>query len=94
MIEKLSAKPVAAVLFQNDIISLAELQKVQCAQTAVDAAEYLLNRLLAMHSEVSYNGFLGALKATNQEHIFLWLTYDGMMVSCSVFIWRHDSTTL
>jgi hypothetical protein len=80
--EKLSAESVAAELFQNDALSLAQLQKVQFSQTPVEAAQYLLNLLLA--ASVSYDCFLKALKATRQEHINLWLTYDGTM-SFSIF---------
>jgi hypothetical protein len=87
MTVKLSAKSVAAELFQIDVLSLGELQKVQFSQTPVEAAEYLLTRLLAIQNPVEYNCFLNALKATNQEHIYLWLTYDGMLFTvCPVFV--------
>jgi hypothetical protein len=78
MTEKLSAKPVAAVLYQSDLLSLADLQEVQNSPTPVKAAEHLLNRILNSCSAASYDCFLRALKAQNQEHIFLWLTYEGI----------------
>jgi Caspase recruitment domain len=79
MSEKLSAKPVAARLFQDNVLSLAELEKVQCSHTPTEAAEHLIGQLLSKRSDVSYNCFLDALEATDQGHIVLWLTYDGMV---------------
>jgi Caspase recruitment domain len=85
MIEKLSAKPVAAMLFQNDVLTLRELEKVQCSATPCEAAEYLIDRLLIKGNDVSYNRFLAALGATNQGHILLWLTHDGMIFRAGFF---------
>lgn len=77
MVEKLLAKSVAAKLFQDDILSFTELQLVQFSRTPAEAAENLLDRLLLKQNKVGYDRFLEALKNTNQEHLFMWLTYNG-----------------
>jgi hypothetical protein len=83
MTEMLAADDVAVRLFQSNKLSLRELQKVQCAQTPVEAAEYLLNRILNNHSKVSYECFLKALKDSGQGHLYMWLTDEGLLF-CSV----------
>jgi Caspase recruitment domain len=89
MSEKLSAKPVAARLFQDDVLSLAELEKVQCSHTPTEAAEHLIRQLLSKRSDHSYRCFLTALGATDQGHIVLWLNNDGRVLYavgyCHVF---------
>ncbi len=57
MSEKLLAKQVAAKLFQDDVLSLAELEKIQCSHTLTEAAECLIGLLLSKGSDVSYNCF-------------------------------------
>ena len=76
--EKLVAKSVAAVMFQNDALSISELESIQHEPTETKAAESLLN--LALSSQTVpcvYECLMEALKQTNQQHIFMYISYPG-----------------
>jgi hypothetical protein len=77
--EKLLAKKVAADMFQRDALSFRELESIQFIKNPYKAAEKLLSYLLTLQEETMsvFECFLEALKSTNQEHIFLWISYPG-----------------
>jgi hypothetical protein len=75
--EKLVAKPVAAVMYQGDVLSMKELESIQNCNSC-DAASKLLNCLLQQPVVGMVECFMEALKSTNQHHIFLWISFSGI----------------
>ena len=82
--EKLEARKVAALMFQHDALTVKELQLIQQCTTSIKAAEELLQIILQVREEQVYNCFMMALQETNQQHIWSWLSYDGM---CLLFVY-------
>lgn len=77
--EKLIAKKVAIEMFQRDAFSFSELESIQLCKNPCKAASVLLNILLQLpEDEISVlECFMETLKSTNQQHIFLWISYMG-----------------
>jgi len=75
--EKLEARKVAAFMYQNDAITMKDLQSVQHNINDWVASEIMLNIIIEVREQKVYNCFLDALQYTNQHHILAWLTNDG-----------------
>ena len=80
--EKLEARKVASWMFQYDALTTKELQSIQQCVTPIEAAENLLKIILQVKKQQFYNRFMIALQRTNQQHIWSWLSYDGMYIVC------------
>lgn len=78
--ERLFAKKVAVEMFQRDALSFSELEAIQTCSNPSEAASKLLSLLLLLPEDAvsAFSCFLEALKVTNQEHIFLWISYTGI----------------
>lgn len=77
LVEKLSAQPVAAKLYQGKVLTLSELESIQNNKQPDKAAKKLVKKLLQDTTGAYYEQFLDSLCETNQQHIFLWLKYEG-----------------
>jgi hypothetical protein len=77
--EKLVAKKVAVEMFQRDALTVRELESIQLQKKPYEATEELLKVLLQLPEDATtaLDCFLESLKITNQQHIFLWITYPG-----------------
>ena len=82
--EKLVAKKVAVEMFQRDALTFRELESIQMEKTH-KASEELLKVLLRLPEDATtaLDCFLETLKITNQQHIFLWIMYPGMIQEIS-----------
>ena len=76
--EKLEAKKVAALMYQHSALTFTELQSIQHISTPFKAAEKLLEIILQVREEQVYDCFMIALQEAEQQHIWSWLSYDGM----------------
>jgi len=67
-------------MFQNSALTHKELQSIQHCETLIKAAECLLQILLNIVVALPrvYDLFLVALKETNQQHIWSWLSDIGL----------------
>jgi hypothetical protein len=77
--EKLVANKVAVEMFQRDALMFRELESIQMQRNPYKASEKLLKVLLRLAEDdtAALDCFLGTLKVTNQQHIFLWIMYPG-----------------
>ena len=77
MANVLDARVTAAHLYQEDALTLKDLQSIQSLKDRpVEAAEMLLNIIMEQPDAV-YLCFLHALKQTNQQRIYKKLIEDG-----------------
>jgi hypothetical protein len=74
---KLTARSVAAVMFQNDAMTVKELESVQLCRTPTGAAETLLNFIFRVKDRNVIDCFMDSLIETNQQHIHSYLLYPG-----------------
>jgi len=80
--EKLDALKVAAFMFQHDALTVKELESVENShKTPCEASEELLKVIMKVKEQHVYECFLRALKDTDQQHIWSWLSYDGMITT-------------
>ena len=71
------AKSVAVEMYQREVLSIDELESIQNRKNQTEAASDLLSILLQTANDDTFNCFLEALKATGQQHIFLWISNPG-----------------
>ena len=76
--DMLEARRVAALMFQHAALTFNELQSIQQCPTPYKAAEDLLQVIIQVGEQQVYDCFMIALQETNQQHIWSWLSYDGM----------------
>ena len=82
--QKISARRVAARMYQSDVqpLSQKQLESIQNSSiTETKAAERLLNIILDRANDKDiYECFLKALTACNQQFIVEYITHNGMFV--------------
>jgi hypothetical protein len=77
--ERLEARKVANVMYQNGTLTISELESIQSSnKTKCEAAEVLVNVILKEEDQSTYTCFLDALRETNQRHIWSWLSFHGI----------------
>jgi hypothetical protein len=81
LIDYLLARKVAIKMFQSDALSFRELEAIIRCRSLSNAAKTLLDILLQLPDDAIsvFDCFLEALKSTNQEHIFLWVSYPSKL---------------
>jgi len=84
VLDIMSAKSVAAEMFQCEALTNDELETVQNSRTMYKANQALLSVLLKASREV-YECFLEALQDTNQTHVFLQIVCSGFFLKLLFF---------
>ena len=75
--EKLNVQNVSIKMFQNNGLTLAELESIQSQRDRpTEAARTLLNYLLHQPRDM-YECFLEALKESKQNDLYIWLLNNG-----------------
>jgi hypothetical protein len=74
---KLEAKKTAKLMFQYNALTARELESVLHSNMPTKSAERLLDIILKIPEHHVYTCFLNALKQTNQEHVWSWLSNTG-----------------
>lgn len=90
LVEKLSAKPVAAKLYEGNVLQFSELESIQQCELEDEAVKMLVKILLQDTTGANYEKFLNSLCETNQQHIFLWLKDKGMVLSFVISLLHYD----
>ena len=74
--ELLNARSVAAEMFEQNALTLRELDKIQTSRAESSAAETLLDIVVAA-PRVVYESLLESLRRTKQEHVYQLIVFDG-----------------